>query len=135
MYEQVDTGPLYEQAVQLLSTYRSVAARMAKANPRTQGKLDRRLERLGEQIAERLGELTDLERMALTGWRDGIIAGTYEVDHEALMEQPYESIRRIDRWTEEYDPADYETEADETASPSNQSISDQLAKFLRMGLD
>jgi len=135
MYEQVDTGPLYEQAVQLLSTYRSVAARMANAKPRTQGKLDRRLERLGEQIAERLGELTDLERMALTGWRDGIIAGTYEVDHEALMEQPYESIRRIDRWTEEYDPADYETEADETASPSNQSISDQLAKFLRMGLD
>jgi hypothetical protein len=133
MYEQVDTGPLYEQAVQLLSTYRSVAARMAKANPRTQGKLDRRLERLGEQIAERLGELTDLERMALTGWRDGIIAGTYEVDHEALMEQPYESIRRIDRWTEEYDPADYE--ADKTGSEPDKSISDQLAKFLRMGLD
>ena len=106
---------------------------MANARPRTQGKLDRRLERLGEQIAERLGELTDLERMALTGWRDGIIAGTYEVDHEALMEQPYESIRRIDRWTEEYDPADYE--ADKTGSEPDKSISDQLAKFLRMGLD
>ena len=132
MYEQVDTGPLYEQAVQLLSTYRSVAARMAKANPRTQGKLDRRLERLGEQIAERLGELTEHERMALTGWRDGIIAGTYDVDHEALMAQPYESIRRIDRWTEEYDPADYETTQSVSAS-SNPNA--ELLKFLRTGLD
>jgi hypothetical protein len=132
MYEQVDTGPLYDQAVQLLSTYRSVAARMANAKPRTQGKLDRRLERLGEQIAERLGELTELERMALTGWRDGIIAGTYEVDHEALMAQPYESIRRIDRWTEEYDPADYETTQSVSAS-SNPNA--ELLKFLRTGLD
>ena len=135
MYEQVDTGPLYDQAVQLLSTYRSVAARMATARASTHGKLDRRLERLGEQIAERLGELTYNERMSLTGWQEGVVPGVYEVDHDALTARPYQSIRRIDRWTEEYDPADYETEADETASPSNQSISDQLAKFLRMGLD
>ena len=132
MYEQVDTGPLYDQAVQLLSTYRSVAARMATARASTHGKLDRRLEQLGEQIAERLGELTEHERMALTGWRDGIIAGTYDVDHEALMAQPYESIRRIDRWTEEYDPADYETTQSVSAS-SNPNA--ELLKFLRTGLD
>ena len=132
MYEQVDTGPLYDQAVQLLSTYRSVAARMANARPRTHGKLDRRLERLGEQIAERLGELTEHERMALTGWRDGIITGTYDVDHEALIAQPYESIRRIDRWTEEYDPADCETTQTVSASSAPNA---ELLKFLRMGLD
>jgi hypothetical protein len=132
MYEQVDTGPLYDQAVQLLSTYRSVAARMATARVSTGGKLDRRLEQLGEQIAERLGELTEHERMALTGWRDGIIAGTYDVDHEALMAQPYESIRRIDRWTEEHDPADYETTQSVSAS-SNPNA--ELLKFLRTGLD
>jgi hypothetical protein len=132
MYEQVDTGPLYDQAVQLLSTYRSVAARMATARASTHGKLDRRLEQLGEQIAERLGELTEHERMALTGWRDGIIAGTYDVDHEALMAQPYESIRRIDRWTEEHDPADYETTQSVSAS-SNPNA--ELLKFLRTGLD
>ena len=133
MYEQVDTGPLYEQAVQLLSTYRSVAARMANAKPRTQGKLDRRLEQLGEKISERLGELTFNERMALTGWQEGVVPGVYEVDHKALTAQPYQSIRRVDRWTEEYDPADYE--ADKTGSEPDKSISDQLAKFLRMGLD
>ena len=105
---------------------------MANARPRTQGKLDRRLERLGEQIAERLGELTEHERMALTGWRDGIIAGTYDVDHEAIMAQPYESIRRIDRWTEEYDPADYETTQSVSASSSPNA---ELLKFLRTGLD
>ena len=132
MYEQVDTGPLYDQAVQLLSAYRSVAARMATARASTRGKLDRRLERLGEQIAERLGELTEHERMALTGWRDGIIAGTYDVDHEALMAQPYESIRRIDRWTEEYDPADYETTQSVSSSSSPNA---ELLKFLRTGLD
>lgn len=132
MYEQVDTGPLYDQAVQFLSTYRSVAARMATARASTHGKLDRRLERLGEQIAERLGELTERERMALTGWRDGIIAGTYDVDHEALMAQPYESIRRIDRWTEEYDPTDCETTQTVSALSSPNS---ELLKFLRMGLD
>ena len=133
MYEQVDTGPLYEQAVQLLSTYRSVAARMANAKPRTQGKLDRRLEQLGEKISERLGELTYNERMSLTGWQEGVVPGVYEVDHDALTARPYQSIRRIDRWTEEYDPTDYE--ADKTGSEPDKSISDQLAKFLRKGLD
>lgn len=132
MYEQVDTGPLYDQAVQLMSTYRSVAARMATARASTRGKLDRRLEQLGEQISERLGELTEHERMALTGWREGIIADTYEVDHEALMAQPYESIRRIDRWTEEYDPADYETTQSVSSSSSPNA---ELLKFLRTGLD
>ena len=105
---------------------------MANARASTRGKLDRRLERLSEQIGERLGELTEHERMALTGWRDGIISGTYDVDHEALMAQPYESIRRIDRWTEEYDPADYETTQSVSASPNPNA---ELLKFLRTGLD
>lgn len=54
MYEQVETGPLYDKAVQLMKTYRSIAARMENAKASTQGKLDRRLERLAEQISERL---------------------------------------------------------------------------------
>ena len=132
MSDQVDTGPLYDQAVQLLSTYRSVAARMATARARPRGKLDRRLEQLGEKISERLGELTFNERMALTGWQDGVVPGVYEVDHDALTAQPYESIRRIDRWTEEYDPADYETTQSVSASSSPNA---ELLKFLRTGLD
>ena len=132
MYEQVDTGPLYDQAVQSLSTYRSVAARMANAKPRTQGKLDRRLEQLGEKISERLGELTELERMALTGWQEGVVPDVYEVDHDALTAQPYESIRRIDRWTEEYDPTDCETTQPVSVLSSPNT---ELLKFLSMGLD
>jgi len=106
MYDEVSTGPLYDKAVQLLSTYRSVAARMGNARSSTQGKLDRRLEQLGERIAETLSELTDSERMALDCWRDGVLPGLYEVDHAAIVEKPYVSIRKITRWTEEYDVAD-----------------------------
>lgn len=115
-----------------MSTYRSLAARMQNAKASTQGKLDRKLERLGESIAERLGELTDQERIALSCWMDGKTPGTYEVDHAELMELPYMSIRKVDRWTEEYDPADY---VDDTDSKPNAAVSEQLQKFLRMGLD
>jgi len=102
MYEHFDTGPLYEKMVQLMSTYRSLAARLQNARPRTQGKLDKQLTRLDERIGEALGELSDNERMALTCWRDGVIDGGYELDHEELTERPYVSIRRVERWTEEY---------------------------------
>ena len=103
MYEQVETGPLYDKAVQLLTTYRSVAARMGNARRSTQGKLDRRLEKLGERIGEALSELSHLELMALDCWQHGIMPDTYEVDHAAITAKPYISIRKIERMTEEYD--------------------------------
>ncbi|MDB9800692.1 hypothetical protein OAB99_00965 [bacterium] len=123
MYEQVSTGPLYDKAVQLLSTYRSVAARMGNARSSTQGKLDRRLEQLSERISEALGELTDNELMALDCWKDGMLPGLYEVDHAAIIEKPYVSIRKITRWTEEYDVADMaqpsDNNTDTTAAESS----------------
>ncbi|MDA7485033.1 hypothetical protein N9A56_06880 [Planktomarina temperata] len=123
MYEQVSTGPLYDKAVQLLSTYRSVAARMGNARSSTQGKLDRRLEKLSERISETLGELTDNELMALDCWKDGMLPGLYEVDHAAIIEKPYVSIRKITRWTEEYDVADMaqpsDNNTDTTAAESS----------------
>ena len=122
MYDEVSTGPLYDKAVQLLSTYRSVAARMGKARSSTQGKLDRRLEKLSERISETLGELTDNELMALDCWRDGMLPGLYEVDHAAIVEKPYVSIRKILRWTEEHDVADMAQPSDsdrDTTSASN----------------
>ena len=122
MYEQVSTGPLYDKAVQLLSTYRSVAARMGNARSSTQGKLDRRLEKLSERISETLGELTDNELMALDCWRDGMLPGLYEVDHAAIVEKPYVSIRKITRWTEEYDVSDMAQPSDsdrDTTAASN----------------
>lgn len=106
MYEQVKTGPLYNKVVRSMSTYRSIAARMANAKSRTQGKLDRRLERLAEKIAEQLSELSGNELQALTCWKDGIQRGYYEVDHAEITSTPYISIRRIDRWDEEYDVAE-----------------------------
>jgi len=115
-----------------MSTYRSLAARMQNAKASTQGKLDRKLERLGERISERLGELTDQERMALSCWMDGNTLGTYEVDHAELMEQPYVSIRKVNRWTEEYDIAD---DVDKTDSKPDAAVSEQLQKFLRIELD
>lgn len=122
MYDEVSTGPLYDKAVQLLSTYRSVAARMSNARSSTQGKLDRRLEQLSERIAEALGELTDNELMALDCWKDGVLPGLYEVDHTAIVEKPYVSIRKITRWTEEYDVADMGQPSDsdrDTTAASN----------------
>lgn len=122
MYDEVSTGPLYDKAVQLLSTYRSVAARMGNARSSTQGKLDRRLEKLSERISETLGELTDNELMALDCWRDGMLPGLYEVDHAAIIEKPYVSIRKITRWTEEYDVSDMAQPSDsdrDTTAASN----------------
>ena len=122
MYDEVSTGPLYDKAVQLLSTYRSVAARMGNARSSTQGKLDRRLEQLSERISEALGELTDNELMALDCWKDGMLPGLYEVDHAAIIEKPYVSIRKITRWTEEYDVADMAQPGDsdrDTTAASN----------------
>ena len=102
MYDVVETGPLYEQAVQRMSTYRSIAARMGNARGRTIGKLDRQLERIGELIGETLCQLTDEERMALNCWKAGIMPDTYEVDHTAITDRPYVSIRKVERITEEY---------------------------------
>ena len=84
-----------------MQTYRSVAARMHKASGVTQGKLDHRLERLGEQISERLSELTDMERLALDCWQHGIMPNTYEADHHALTTQPYVSIRKVEEVIED----------------------------------
>jgi len=103
MDDVVKTGPLYDRAVQLMSTYRRVAARMGNARRGKQGKLDRQLEQLGEQIAEALSELSDMERMALSCWNDGVMPDTYEVDHAALTSKPYVSIRKVERVLEERD--------------------------------
>ncbi|MDB0070989.1 hypothetical protein N9792_03730 [Planktomarina temperata] len=129
MYEQVSTGPLYDKAVQLLSTYRSVAARMGNARSSTQGKLDRRLEKLSQRISETLSELTDNELMALDCWRDGVLPGLYEVDHTAIVEKPYVSIRKILRWTEEHDVADMVQPSDNNTDTTAAERS-LLKKFL-----
>ena len=134
MYEQVSTGPLYDKAVQLLSTYRSLAARMSNARSSTQGKLDRRLEQLSERISEALGELTDNELMALDCWRDGVLPGLYEVDHTAIVEKPYVSIRKITRWTEEYDVADMVSEGIDDVEKIVER-SRHLNKFLSLPTD
>jgi hypothetical protein len=134
MYDEVSTGPLYDKAVQLLSTYRSVAARMGNAKSSTQGKLDRRLEQLSERISEALGELTDNELMALDCWRDGVLPGLYEVDHAAIVEKPYVSIRKITRWTEEYDVADMVSEGIDDVDKIVER-SRHLNKFLSLPTD
>ena len=48
--DRVETGQNYDKVAQLLATYRGLAARMANARAGTQGKIDRRLEQLGERI-------------------------------------------------------------------------------------
>ena len=129
MYEQVETGQNYDKVAQLLATYRGLAARMANARARTQGKIDRRLEQLGERIGIALEELTDTERMALTCWKEGVMEGTYEVDVDEITEKPYVSIRRVDRWTEEHDlTEDYAEE--EEANTASDTTSEQLRYFL-----
>ena len=124
MYDVVETGPLYEEAVQHMRTYRSIAARMGNARSGTIGKLDRQLERIGELIGETLDQLTDDERMALNCWKDSIMPDTYEVDHAAITDRPYVSIRKVERWTDEYDvderkaqikQAELEQQQDDTA--------------------
>ena len=99
----VATGPIYDKTVKQMGRYRQTAARMATARPATQGKLDKRLERLGEHIGELLGELNDMELSALNFWRDSITPDTYEIDHDAITARPYDSIRRVERILEEYD--------------------------------
>ena len=138
MYEHVETGPLYDNAVQLMATYRSIAARMENAKARTQGKLDRQLERLSEKISERLGELTNPELSALTCWKDSIVPGAYEVDHTEITAKPYISIRKIDRWNDEYDVAQVKallaSENEPTSGPESAGAA-QLRAFIRMGTD
>ena len=130
MYDQVETGPLYDKVAQLMATYRSVAARMQNAKASTQGKLDRRLERLGEQIGERLEELTDQERIALCCWQDGKTPGTFEIDHAEITERPYVSIRKIERWTEEIDRKQERDVERETADAgSGAKLKDYLAQL------
>ena len=128
MYEQVETGQNYDKVARLLATYRGLAARMANARSRTQGRIDRRLEQLGERIGIALEELTDTERMALTCWKEGVMKGTYEVDVDEITEKPYVSIRRVDRWTEEHDLTE-NYDDDETQSVSNPTR-EQLRAFL-----
>jgi hypothetical protein len=128
MYEQVETGQNYDKVAQLLATYRGLAARMANARSRTQGKIDRRLEQLGERIGIALEELTYKERMALTCWKEGVTKGTYEVDVDEITAKPYVSIRRVDRWTEEHDLT-VKYDNDDTPAVSNPT-SEQLRAFL-----
>lgn len=130
MHEQVTTGPLYDGAVQLMSTYRSVAARMRNAKASTQGKLDRKLERLSERISERLDELSDMERLALTCWKPSIMPDTYEVDHQALTEEPYVSIRRVDRIIDEYD-VDERHELERAAAKASELSDEESTARLR----
>ena len=135
MYEQVKTGPLYDEVVQWISTYRSLTARMGGARYSTQKKLDNTLERLGERIDERLNELTDQELSALSCWKSSILHNTVELDREELMEMPYCSIRLIQRWEEVYDE-DQQQAQQETPDPvRDEKLKQQLAAFLRLDDD
>ena len=136
MYEQVKTGPLYDEVVQWISTYRSLTARMGGARDSTQKKLDNTLERLGERIDERLNELTDQELSALSCWKSSILPNTVELDREALMEMPYCSIRLIQRWEEVYDEDQQQQAQQETPDPvRDEKLKQQLAAFLRLDDD
>lgn len=133
VYEQVETGPLYDKAVQLMSTYRSVAARIGGAKASTQGKLDRRLQQLAEKIGERLGELSVQELQALDCWKCGILPDTYEVDHDAITEKPYVSIRTVRRYDEEYDVAERRAQLKAAANQSDEDTArdaEKLNQFL-----
>jgi hypothetical protein len=136
MYEQVKTGPLYDEVVQWISTYRSLTARMGGARYSTQKKLDNTLERLGERIDERLNELTDQELSALSCWKSSILPNTVELDRQALMEMPYCSIRLIQRWEEVYDEDQQQQAQQETPDPvRDEKLKQQLAAFLRLDDD
>ena len=134
VYEQVETGPLYDKAVQLMSTYRSVAARIGGAKASTQDKLDRRLQQLAEKIGERLGELSVQELQALDCWKYGILPDTYEVDHDAITEKPYVSIRTVRRYDEEYDVAERRALLNAAANQSDEDTArdaEKLKQFLK----
>lgn len=103
MYDVVQTGSLYDDAVLLLQRYRRLMTTMSRSKKNRLAEKERELERLGERISERLSELSYQELLALDCWKDGVESGFYEVDVEALMERPYRSIRKVERWTEEYD--------------------------------
>ena len=113
-----------------MRTYRSLQARMWSAKDSTQKKIDDTLEAYGECIDERITELTDNERMALDCWKHGILPGIYEMDREALMQKPYVSIRKIERWDDEYNVDDAVPIDD--AEHDTGVISDQLRGFLDM---
>lgn len=136
MYEYIETGPLYDKAVQLMATYRSIAARMENAKAGTQGKLDRQLERLNERIGARLSELTNPELSALTCWKDSIVPGAYEVDHAEITAKPYISIRKIDRWDEVRDVDEEKSITIETLNElEKQELSAQLQAFLTVSYE
>ncbi len=106
---------------------------IGSANRKRQGQIDRQLEQLGEQIAEKLSELSADEREALDCWKDGVLRDTYEVDVEALMERPYRSIRRIDKREYEYDIDDMrrlEREAKLSKEQSDPATAEKLRRFL-----
>lgn len=133
MYEQIETGPLYDKVVRSMSTYRSVAARMQTAKASTQGKLDQRLESFAERIAEQLEELSDSELEALECWKHGVEQGRYEIDHDAITAKPYVSIRKIERWDEEYDVAERKAAmqaTDERDSKRKEADAAKLSAFL-----
>lgn len=136
VHEEVTTGPLYERTVKAMIRYRRLASLMERSSRAKQGSIDRRLEALGEEIAERLSELSDLERVALDCWKEGVERGFYEVDVEALMERPYRSIRRVQHYEYEYDVAEQKALKREAeprpTEPSSAEDRERLNKFLRM---
>lgn len=136
MYDEVPIGPLYEKTVNAMTRYRRLSSLMERSSYATQGAIDRRLEALGEEIAERLSELSDLERVALDCWKDGVERGFYEIDVEALMERPYRSIRRVTHDTFEYDVAEQKAlkrdVEQQSTEPTSSEDSERLDKFLRM---
>lgn len=123
-----EIGPLYEPTVRAMSQYRSLVARMANANWTTQGKLDARLIELSERISELLAQLTDAERSALDCWREGILPNTYRVDHDAIKQKPYISIRRVARTTVEHsDDADEPS----TSEPEDTAVRQRMLNLLK----
>lgn len=133
MYEQVDTGPIYDELVQWMGTYRSLQARMFGAKYGTQKKIDNTLEGLGERIDERIAELTDQERSALDCWQNGIMPGVYEMDREALMEKPYRSLRLIVRWDDDNDTHEMTAAEQQQDDPIQvEKTKQQLAAFLNI---
>jgi hypothetical protein len=133
MYEQVDTGPIYDELVQWMGTYRSLQSRMFGAKHSTQKKIDNTLEGLGERIDERITELSEQERSALDCWQEGIISGVYEMDREALMEKPYRSIRLIVRWDDENDTHEMTAAEQQQDDPTQvEKAKQQLAAFLNI---
>jgi hypothetical protein len=101
MWEIVNTGPEYDEIVDLMRTYRRLAARTGSAKHSTEVKLHDRLEDIWEDMNLKLNELSDTERSALTCWKSGTASGTYEIDYDALTSKPYVSIRKVERVTEE----------------------------------